>query len=163
MGPDLYIVATIGEGFLAVMAKPVAGEWLRDDLRAIRAKGVKRIVSLLEPAEQSELGLESEANDCEAVGLAYGAYPIPDRGLPASLPDFRVFAHDLYVAIFAGQSTVIHCRAGIGRSGLVAASVLLEAGYSDGTAFDLISKARGVSVPDTDDQRQFVNSLAQVR
>lgn len=159
MGPDLYVVGDLGEGFLAVMAKPVAGEWLGEDLRALKSRGVIKVVSLLEQAEQFEVGLGQEASICASAGLAYQSYPIPDRGLPSSIPEFRSFVRSLYSEICAGQSTVVHCRAGIGRSGLVAASVLVEGGHAVDEAFDMISRSRGVNVPDTDEQRRFVATL----
>ena len=162
MGTDLYTVELIGSGFLAMMAKPVAGEWLVDDLKAIERSGIVRVLSLLEPAEQRELGLADEAAACEAAGLEYESYPIPDRGLPKSLEGFRSYTKVLYHSIAGGRSTVVHCRAGIGRSGLVSAGVLLHAGFRAGEAFAHTSKARGVEVPDTRAQRDFIFAVEEV-
>lgn len=33
MGPVYYEIETIGSGFLAIMAKPVAGEWIDEEQR----------------------------------------------------------------------------------------------------------------------------------
>jgi len=46
--PQIYKVKTMGQGFLAVMAKPVAGEWIEDEFLAIAQADIKQIVSLLE-------------------------------------------------------------------------------------------------------------------
>src|SRR5262249_25284547 len=51
----------------------------------------------------------------------------------------------------------IHCRAGIGRSGLVGAAVLLHCGFTVREAFAAISKARGVQVPDTAEQSEWLS------
>jgi len=64
----------------------------------------------------------------------------------------------VYRRISNGENTVIHCRAGIGRTGLLAASVLVKHGHSPNDAFRIVSKARGVDVPDTRDQSDWVIS-----
>ena len=62
----------------------------------------------------------------------------------------------IYHAAARGQSTVIHCRAGIGRTGLVAAGVLLHAAFSVDDAFAHITQRRGVEVPDTQEQSDWL-------
>ena len=161
MGPDLYKVQVVGDGFLAVMAKPVAGEWLVDDLRSLAQSGVVRVLSLLEPEEQRELGLAEEAAACEEAGLGYESYPIPDRGLPKSLEEFQSYARTLHDSIARGSSTVVHCRAGIGRSGMASAAVLLHAGFGADEALARTSQARGVDVPDTSAQRDFIFAMEE--
>jgi protein tyrosine/serine phosphatase len=55
-----------------------------------------------------------------------------------------------------GKAVAIHCRAGIGRSSLIAACVLVLNGYDARSSFDTILKARGLGVPDTEVQRDWV-------
>jgi protein-tyrosine phosphatase len=55
-----------------------------------------------------------------------------------------------------GRSIAIHCRAGIGRSSMIAACALILCGIDAAEALALIKAARGVSVPDTDEQRDWV-------
>ena len=57
----------------------------------------------------------------------------------------------------------IHCRAGIGRSGLVAACVLSELGTRTDALFPMLSKARRVSVPDTPEQEAWVRAFIAKR
>ena len=47
MGPTVYEVELIGSGFLAVMAKPVAGEWADDEFSGLYESGIRQVVSLL--------------------------------------------------------------------------------------------------------------------
>lgn len=158
MKPDIYIVELIGSGFLAVMAKPVAGEWIEEEFQGIANEGIKQIVSLLEAHESYEVGLSREQDYAQNYEMEFVSYPIPDRGLPTSVKQFSEFTRKLYHDIAGGKSTVIHCRAGIGRTGLVAAGVLLHCGFEPDDAFKHISKKRGVQVPDTEEQYNWVAS-----
>ena len=158
MKPDLYKVVWIGDGFLAVMAKPIAGEWIDDELRAIAKEGIIKIVSLLGRHEAFEVGLEQENEYAQKNAMEFVSYPIQDRGLPSSVKEFSHFTHHLYHDIATGKNTVIHCRAGIGRTGLVAAGVLLHHGFKPDEAFKHISQKRGVQVPDTEEQYKWIVS-----
>lgn len=157
MGPTFYEIELIGSGFLAVMAKPVAGEWIEDEFAGLYRAGLRKVVSLLEDHEAYEVGLSEEKGLCEKHGLEFASYPIPDRGLPPSVSSFAELTRSIYHESAGGQSTVIHCRAGIGRTGLVAAGVLLHAAFSVDDAFAHISQRRGVEVPDTQEQRDWLS------
>ena len=156
MGPRFYEVELIGSGFLAVMAKPVAGEWVHEEFSQLAAAGIKNVVSLLEPSEAYEVGLANEGSFCRKQGIEFVSYPIPDRGLPPSVVGFAKFTRGLYGEIAGGKSTVVHCRAGIGRTAIMAAGVLLHAAFNPKDAFARISMVRGVKVPDTDEQYNWV-------
>ena len=156
MRPDIYKVVQIGAGFLAVMAKPVAGEWIEDEFRGIAQFGIRCLVSLLEPHEIKELGLSSAPALCAANGIAFVHFPLKDRGVPSASMKTIELVEEVYQTILRGENVVIHCRAGIGRTGLLAASVLVRHGHSPQEAFRMISKARGVPVPDTVEQTEWV-------
>ncbi|MEM7277713.1 MAG: protein-tyrosine phosphatase family protein [Pseudomonadota bacterium] len=158
MGPTFYKVELIGSGFLAVMARPVSGEWADQEFSGMHQSGIRQVVSLLEPHEAYELDLADEQALCEKHGLMFVSYPIPDRGLPPTVHGFADLARSIYHQSAGGQSTVVHCRAGIGRTGLVAAGVLLHAAFDVEEAFAHVSKQRGVEVPDTDEQRNWLLS-----
>jgi protein-tyrosine phosphatase len=156
MLPTIYKVKNIGSGFLAIMARPRVDDWVHDEFAGLRVLGVSGVVSLLEVTEARELNLESEEEYCSAASLTFDSFPIPDRGVPLSVNALSKFACDIYHRCAVGKSIVIHCRAGIGRSGLVAAAVLMHSGISAEEAIQRISQARGVSVPDTDEQALWI-------
>jgi len=154
--PDIYSLELIGSGSVSVMAKPVAGEWIDDEFSGISKYGINRIISLLERSEAYEVGLKDEEVYAEKHQIEFVSYPIPDRGLPSSVNDFSKFTKGLYHSAAKGNNIVIHCRAGIGRTGIVAAGVLLHCGFTAEQAFEHISKKRGVPVPDTPEQENWV-------
>jgi protein-tyrosine phosphatase len=145
-------------GRLAILSRP-SGEWLADEVTAWREAGVSVVVCLLEAHEQAELGLLREADQCRAHAIEFVSFPIADRGVPASPQDLATLAHRLARAIAAGSIVGVHCRAGIGRSAIMTASILMALGQSADAALELITKARGVSVPDTSEQRDWLRSV----
>ncbi|MFK8078125.1 MAG: protein-tyrosine phosphatase family protein [Granulosicoccus sp.] len=156
MRPDIYKVSEFGSGYLAIMAKPITGEWIDDEFSGIAREGIRQIVSLLEPHEEYAVGLKEESVFSRKHGMGFISYPIQDRGLPESVSSYRDVTKRLYNDILDGSNTVVHCRAGIGRAGMVVVGVLLHSGMDPESAFDLVSEKRGVEVPDTEEQKQWV-------
>lgn len=154
--PNISIVGRIGSGFLAVMPKPVTGEWAEDEFANISRFGIRQVVSLLETDEAEVFDLHDEAALCEKNGMRFIHYPICDRSLPESLDDFVEFTHQIFRDVESGVSTVVHCLAGIGRSGITACGVLIHSGMTAEAAFDQITEARGLQVPDTEQQRDWI-------
>lgn len=54
---------------------------------------------------------------------------------------------------------MVHCRAGIGRTGLVATAILMQDGFSAKSACEMVSSKRGVVVPETQAQRDWLNIM----
>jgi protein-tyrosine phosphatase len=156
MFPDLYWIETRTAGRLAVMPRPRAGDWLEDEIAGWRIERIETVVSLLEASEVAELGLVREAELCRHHAIEFVSFPIPDRGVPASLSKAADLARSIALEIASGKAIAVHCRAGIGRSALIAACVLVCSGFNPTAAFDAISMARGTGVPDTDLQRAWV-------
>jgi protein-tyrosine phosphatase len=147
------------KGHLAIMPRPLGGELLDRDIAGLKAARVTTILSLIEPEEASELELIGEKDVCAAHGIVFLSYPIADRGLPTDGTSFATLARSLADKVMAGGSVAIHCRAGIGRSSLAAASILVQCGFTAELALKSISQARGLAVPDTDAQRAWILAL----
>jgi len=158
MLPTIYKVKEIEKGVLSVMAKPVSGEWIEDEFVGFAQLGINKIVCLLEDFEQQEVGLASEEALCIKNNIEYVSFPIPDRGLPNTEHAISL-AESLYTEIRAGKHIAIHCRAGIGRTGIIAGAVLVKSGMVANEAITLISEARGVPVPDTEEQENWLGSI----
>lgn len=158
MLPTIYVVKEFSSGKLSVMAKPVAGEWIEDEFIGLKKLGVDTVVSLLEREEEYEVGLTSEKSLCQQHGLQFVSFPIPDRGLPNTSSALKL-ANELHSKIINGNHVVIHCRAGIGRTGIIAGAVLVKVGLSATDALSIISNARGVQVPDTEEQENWLKGL----
>jgi protein tyrosine phosphatase (PTP) superfamily phosphohydrolase (DUF442 family) len=144
---------------LAIMPKPNGGKLLDDEIRTLKREGADVLVSLLPPGEEFDLGLEHERAACSGHGIRFRSFPIPDRDVPTSTEDFLRFVETLHNDLLQGRSIVAHCRAGIGRSSLLLASLLRREGLTTDDAFRRITQARRMLVPDTPDQLRWVENL----
>jgi protein-tyrosine phosphatase len=157
--PELFTIDRDGAvGRLSTMARPRGGAWLADEMDALARDGVDRLVCLLTDSELVELDLTHEARLAAASGLDFLRFPVPDLGLPAPGPTIEL-AHELAQDLLAERFVVVHCRAGIGRSSLLVATVLRTEGWTAAESWQRISEARGLPVPDTLEQRDFLVGL----
>jgi polymorphic toxin system DSP-PTPase phosphatase-like protein len=145
-----------GPGRLAIVVRPAA-ESLADEVAAWRDAGVTVVASLLEPAEAWELGLGDEGELCRGRGIEFTSFPIADCGVPASLADTVGFVRRLAHVIEAGGTVGVHCRASIGRSGMIATAILMALGNAEDRALAGVAAGRGLNVPETPEQRAFVS------
>ncbi|MGZ5227933.1 MAG: phosphatase domain-containing protein [Burkholderiales bacterium] len=119
--------------------------------------GLNTVVCLLETSEIRDLELRDESVLCQSSSIEFISFPIPDRGVPSSVQKTAQLVRRIVELLRSGASVAIHCRAGIGRSGLVAACVLLKLGFAPREVFPLLGRARGVPVPDTSHQEQWLS------
>jgi len=83
--------------------------------------------------------------------MSFRAFPIPDGGIPASTRQALSLLGNIAAALEQGQNVAVHCRQGVGRSGLVAAGLLVMFGMG-------VEKgaARGLAIPETPEQLQWI-------
>ena len=111
--------------------------------------GITTVVSLLTPDEDEALGLEREKQRSLDVGLSFRSLPIVDRSVPASTGDAARLIEELDSDLSRGEQLVVHCRQGVGRSGLIASALLVARGVQAEGAMKQVSRARQVTVPET--------------
>jgi len=160
MSTRLYWADGPWPGKLALAARPRGGDWLEDEIAAWRKAGIHTVLSLLTPEEEQELDLNNEAREVKQKGMRFLSLPIPDREVPCAESQVRTAVENVDADLSSGANVVIHCRQGIGRSGLVAACLLITKGLSSGAAIDTLSAARGVEIPETSEQRHWIDHYA---
>lgn len=95
------------------------------DLAAIRAAGAVRLVTLVE-AHELPVPLDVWRNAVAAADLLWHHLPITDWGVPNAAFEVQWEATGLADRLRDGETIAIHCRAGIGRTGTIAARLLVE-------------------------------------
>jgi protein-tyrosine phosphatase len=160
MPTDLRWITAIQPLQLAITPKPRSGEWLNEEITGWKAERINTVVALLERHEFRELDLSNEQTLCESVGVSFVNFPIPDRGVPSSIRSIHLLVVQIVEELRAGRGVAIHCRAGIGRTGVVAACVLLHLGFPFVSIFKTLSDSRGIQMPDTDEQISWVKAYS---
>jgi len=141
---------------LAIVMKPRPGDWLEDDLIRMKRDGIQTLVSLLEKDEADMLALGEEGPLAEKIGMQFLSHPIPDVHVPPDLTAFRKFVADLANRLRAGEHIGVHCRGSIGRATVTAAAALTHLGWTPKAALAAIQAARGCTVPDTQEQEEWI-------
>lgn len=158
MKAEIYWIKDVGPYRIATMPRP-RGYLLKDEISSLKQDGVDVLVSLLTPEEVLYMDLQDEPDNCQACSVEYMSFPITDGETPESETITLEFVQQLAELLKAGKGVAIHCFAGIGRSSLIAACVLVTLGIKPKSAFKLIKRSRGCEVPDTPAQREWFYSF----
>lgn len=134
--------------------------WDRDldvDLDVIRAWNPTVVVTLIEEQEFALLGVPTFREALQRHGLHWMHLPIRDGDVPG--PEFEAaWARDgaiLRRHLRNGERILIHCRAGLGRTGTIAGRLLVELGMEPAKAILAVRAAREQAI-ETGAQLQHV-------
>jgi hypothetical protein len=118
------------------------------------------LLSLIEPQEYQEAGIADIAARIPG-GLEHIRLPIRDMGKPDAAweaawekkgPMIRSILKD-------GGKVCVHCMGGLGRTGLVAARILIEFGMAPDAAIQAVRHARPGAIQ-TDEQEAYIRALS---
>ena len=163
-----------GDGYLGLTLCPgkkdLSRGWNRDlrtDVAAIRDWGASAVVTLIEMHEFGLLSIETLEDEVRNQGMDWLHLPIRD----VDIPDAR-FEHAwkasgplIHQRLDAAQRILIHCRGGSGRTGLVAALVLVERGMEPWAAIGRVRGTRRHAI-ETTEKNDYVlacGSISNVR
>ena len=137
--------------------------WDRDlaiDLDAIAEWKANAVVTLLEEFELKMLGIPNLPSLLESRGIEWLHLPIRD----VDIPDYqfeekwRENGQRIKSILSGGGKVLLHCRGGIGRTGTIAAKLLVEFGFKPSDAVALVRKTRPGTI-ETTAQEQYVLKL----
>lgn len=138
--------------------------WNRDlatDLDHIQAWGASTVVTLIEDHEFGLLEVESLGRAVQDRAMVWMHLPIRDVSVPDRRFEeaWKTKGEELHRRLDAGERILIHCRGGLGRTGLVAACMLVERGFPAGTAIRQVRAARPHAV-ETHAQEAYIERIA---
>ena len=152
----------IGPGRLGMTICPGRRDRDRDleaDLARLRAEGVDRLLCLSTDAELDWAGVPDLGSRAEAFGLNYRWLPVPDQGT-CSLSEAVDLVGWCRDGLKRGESVVVTCMGGLGRSGMIAACTLVDVGVSPTAAIASVRAARGPRALETSGQEELVSRFA---
>ncbi len=123
-----------GEGWVAITFAPgkktMGGfnYWDRDlnmDLDRLRSLGANTLVALLEDDEIERLKIPTLVRMAQSKGFQVRRFAFHDDGIPKDMEHTLKFIREIAGRRRAGESVVMHCNGGLGRSGTMAACLRL--------------------------------------
>jgi ADP-ribosyl-[dinitrogen reductase] hydrolase len=137
--------------------------WRRDlatDLRQIKQWDPALVVSLMEVEEFDHLGVAHLAESMRETGIPWLHLPIPDTQAPgrAFQEAWQKEGPRVRELLCRGGLVLLHCRGGLGRTGTLAAQLLVEFGSEPEKAIEAVRKARNGAI-ETEVQEKYLRRL----
>lgn len=133
---------------------------LEADVKTIASWGATVLVTLMEVIELHVLQISNLPEKLAEHGIDWIHLPIKNRALPDG--DFEALwervGSELRSILLGGGKIVIHCQEGVGRTGLIAARLLIEMGVDKENAISLVRRAR-VGALETWMHENYCNSV----
>ena len=163
---DLLLHPLLEPGRVVLVACPGRArrymeEALDEDLGALRAEGVGRVVCLLPDDELEQLGVSDLFEALHAGGFVAHHLPLVDGSIPADESALTDLLTELEQALADGETVAIHCRAGLGRTGTLAAASLIARGLPPADAIAAVRSPRPGTIENAR-QEAFLHQLPQL-
>lgn len=144
-------------------ASGIAGQWKRnldtDLARLVDEYRARVLVSLLTPHEYAEFGIADLPTAARKHQLEFLSLPIEDGGIPRSVGEAVVLVEQILERLQSTGTVVVHCRGGLGRTGLIAACCLTTAGHQAEQAIAIVRAARPKAIENSS-QEAFIAEFA---
>jgi protein-tyrosine phosphatase len=134
-GPDIALVPVNG-GKLALTHRPK-----KTDFRGFRELGVTHVITLLNENESAQSLGTIATNE----GLSWIWCPLKGANIHASLDEVRAALEAGKTALASGGAVVIHCSAGIHRTGMFGYALLRVVGLHRAAAVEKLRELRAVT------------------
>ncbi len=132
-------------GRLLLHSMPGRFEALDKVWQQVRSDAVGAIVCLTEQFEIRQKSFQyAEALEAGTVPCSVLPFEIREGGVPEDRDAFWALVNDVANRLQSGQAVLIHCAGGVGRTAMLAVSVLLALGEPRSEAENLVSQAGSI-------------------
>jgi protein-tyrosine phosphatase len=138
--------------------EPGSDAAVAEDLADLAGRGVIGLLSLLED-HSFPGGVRAFGAAVQRANLTWAHMPIPDYGAPGESFAEPWSKLGLPGRLASGENWAVHCFAGLGRTGLVAAHVLIEAGSSPDDAIAQIRREHAPEAIETEVQVDYLHAI----
>jgi protein-tyrosine phosphatase len=117
---------------------------LASALNTLKQAGASAVVTLMPSAELALNGASELPALCAELGLSWLHLPVADEQVPLADFDTAWLASRGQITdlLNADQAIAIHCKGGSGRTGLIAARILIDNGMPRNQAVSLVQTLR---------------------
>ena len=159
---DILRIENCGSIFLG--RAPGYGSDRHSDFREIRSNGISKIYCLQEEEEllylsNGQENIESRRESLSNLGIELVHSPVKDFGVP-SKEQAAELADSILRDVKSGKNVLVHCMGGLGRTGTIAACVLVRTGIAPGDAVKAVRAVRPGTL-ETDAQAGFVRGIGE--
>jgi len=128
-------------GRLLLHSMPGRFETIDKVWHQVKTDAVGAIVCLNEDFEIRQKSVKyAEALDAGTVPCSVVPFEIREGGVPENKDAFWALANDVANRLHSGQAVLVHCAGGVGRTAMLAVSVLLAMGKPITEAENLVSR-----------------------
>lgn len=132
-------------GTLLLHSMPGRFETIEKVWQQLKSDAVAAIICLTEGYEiRLKSSKYADALESGAVPCSVVPFEISEGGVPADRNAFWALANDLANRLRSGESLLIHCAGGVGRTAMLAVSVLLALGEPFNEAENAVSRAGSI-------------------
>jgi ADP-ribosyl-[dinitrogen reductase] hydrolase len=139
------------------------GDWERDlvlDLDVVQAWGATSVVTLMEQKELVRFQVPGIGQAVADQGMTWYHLPIIDTDIPRESFErtYEKSGPSIKQDLLSGHRVLLHCLGGLGRTGTIAARLLIELGTRPGEAIDMVRRVRPGAI-ENDTQERYVRAL----
>lgn len=160
-----FVVLKIDDNLGNLILTPCPGTQevdLQHSLEQLARAGVRGLLTLMPTDEMQRNQVNAMPEICAALGIRWFHLPVEDDHAPGN--DFesawRAARKPVHQAINDGGNIAIHCKGGTGRTGTLAARILLERGLPLDEAIERVRSVRPNALQ-IKTQLDYVQALAK--
>lgn len=139
-----FDILPLGKGQIGIAPLPGRNRDLEGDLLQVIRFAPGLVISMTGSGEMAALGAGDLPARLARAGIPWAHFPITDFGLPDATTDagWPTLAAQVLAVLEGGYRVFVHCKAGLGRSGMVVLRLMIEAGEAPDAALARLRACR---------------------